>query len=561
MRFRLTALMAGLAMTNLAMAATPIDLRHQHQLNTDSNKVKFERIRSSTDFNGTQHTRIQQTYAGIPVWNATGVIHTPKTSLRAMTASMNGKVYAGLEKDLSNAPAFALSANQMQKAVQIAKQQHIKHAGLKANAFENEKSKPIIFIDENKQAHYAFLVSFTYVDSTGMHKPTSIVDAVTNKIHRSWEGILTAMTKEQALAHAKAKFSAKLRGDDMPEMYDTIGGGIGGNPKTGPLSYDNQNGHQKAFNIKAVDFDVEILPGKTTTLTLCALMNDDIVVLDTSLGGEVVADICSNTTKAYPDISWLSLDAGLTRWKADEMNEGLSPSLDAFNAAVTIKNFYQDWYNVPALIDSEGNPMKYVLRVHFGRSFDNAFWDGQQMTFGDGGKMFYPMSSIGVTAHEISHGFTDTHSHIDYSYPEMGALHESFSDMAAVTVENYLTGSNHWDIGREVKKDEGALRYLDNPTKDGHSIDHMKDFDQTEAHSGAGVTNKAFYLLATTKGWDTRKAFNVWVKANVDYWDSSMSTLAEAACGVVAATNDYQYNVADVRIAFAKVGIDTDQCS
>jgi len=132
--------------------------------------------------------------------------------------------------------------------------------------------------------------------------------------------------------------------------------------------------------------------------------------------------------------------------------------------------------------------------------------------------------------------------------------------MAAIATENYTTGTNGWDLGREVMKNEGALRYLDNPTKDGRSIDHMKDFDATESHGAAGITNKAFYLMATSKGWNTHKAFDVWVKANMHYWNSSMQTLGEAACGVVAATKDYGYNVADVRIAFAKVGIDTDVC-
>ncbi|MFZ2314036.1 MAG: M4 family metallopeptidase [Gammaproteobacteria bacterium] len=137
---------------------------------------------------------------------------------------------------------------------------------------------------------------------------------------------------------------------------------------------------------------------------------------------------------------------------------------------------------------------------------------------------------------------------------------ESFSDMAAVATENYISGKNKWEIGREIKKDEGALRYLDNPRKDGRSIDNYKDFDDTEGHGAAGITNKAFYLLATSKGWTVRKAFNVMVKANMNYWTSSTKTFNEAACGVVAATKDYGYNVADVRVAFAKVGIDTDNC-
>jgi len=88
----------------------------------------------------------------------------------------------------------------------------------------------------------------------------------------------------------------------------------------------------------------------------------------------------------------------------------------------------------------------------------------------------------------------------------------------------------------------------------------MRDFDASEVHAGAGIFNKAFYLIATSKGWDIRKAFDVMLKANIHYWNSSMTTLTEAACGVTAATQDYGYNVADVRVAFAQVGLDTGLC-
>ena len=75
MKFRLTALMTSLAMTNIAHAATQIDLHNQPagyiknilSMQTNNSKVKIEQVRVDTDFNGTTHTRIQQTYEGNPV--------------------------------------------------------------------------------------------------------------------------------------------------------------------------------------------------------------------------------------------------------------------------------------------------------------------------------------------------------------------------------------------------------------------------------------------------------------------------------------------------------------
>ncbi len=579
MKFHFTALMAGLVMTNVVSAATEIDLHRQtaayieNKLSsqTKDSIVKIEKVRVDVDFNGMSHTRIQQTYKDIPVWDATGVIHTPKAKMHSRkttsinidpNTTMNGVIYEALEKDLSNPPALAFtSPAAAQAALQAAKNLHVKKTRIAMSTkFEKEKSTPIIFIDVNKQAHRAYLTSFDYATAAAVHRPTSIVDAVTHQVYRNWEGILSSSPDEtNAINAAREKLKKMLQDGDDPEPYDIVAGGVGGNAKIGEVIYDGLQGNKSALKMKATDIPVEILPGKPYIITFCVLTNDDIDVLDVSTGNMKVFNLCG-PSKAHNGVAWLSNDKNQTRWNADEMNEGYSPSLDAFYAATMVKNMYQDWYNVPALIDKEGKPMRYMMRAHFGRKFDNAFWDGEQMTFGDGGGMFYPLTSAGVTAHEISHGFTDTHSHIDYGKPQMGALHESFSDMAAVALENYMTGKNGWDIGREIMKNEGALRYLDNPTKDGSSIDNMKDFDESEPHGAAGITNKAFYLIATTKGWDTHKAFNVMVKANMHYWTSSMNTLGDAACGVVSATKDYGYNIADVRVAFTKVGIDTDTC-
>lgn len=527
---------------NASFAATPIDLSKQsseylNSRNLSKGQIDYRITRDQTDFNGTRHTRIQQIYQGIPVWDATGVIHQPKSH---ETQSQNGLVYESLSKDLPASLVNPLSNDNKVRALQLSKEHQ--HVSAVNHNTRDEQASPIIFVDDHHIAHYAYLTSFTYDDvKTGEYKQMSIIDASTHDIYRTWNAILS----------------------EFSPSYPTRVGGIGGNAKVGEQIYDGQAGHLPALMMDAMDIEVESSPGITSRYTLCMLVNDDIRVVDVTLDSKIVTSVCA-TNKNANDIHWLSINKGMSRWNSDEINGGYSPSLDAFYAATVIKQFYQDWYGIPALLDEYGIPMPFVMRVHYGRGLDNAFWNGHEMTFGDGGNYYYPLTSISVAAHEIAHGFTETHSNIDYSEVQMGALHESFSDMAAVTTENYMTGSNHWDIGREIKKDEGALRYLDNPRKDGKSIDNTSDITSMavqEPHLMAGITNKAFYLIATTHGWTTRKAFNIMLQANMYYWTSSMKTLNEAACGVIQATKDYHYNVADVRIAFDKVGIDTDQCA
>src|SRR3990167_2399396 len=176
------------------------------------------------------------------------------------------------------------------------------------------------------------------------------------------------------------------------------------------------------------------------------------------------------------------------------------------------------------------------------------------MYFGDGVKLFYPLTSLGVGAHELSHGFTSQHANLTYE-KQSGGLNESYSDMAAQAAEYYSTGKNSWQIGPEIVIGEGALRYMDDPTKDGHSIDNVRQYnDSLNVHYTSGVFNKLFYLIATSSGWNTRKAFDVMVKANMDYW-TSKTTFKMAACDVVSATKDYGYPVLAVNQAIKQIGI------
>jgi Zn-dependent metalloprotease len=194
------------------------------------------------------------------------------------------------------------------------------------------------------------------------------------------------------------------------------------------------------------------------------------------------------------------------------------------------------------------------MRVHYGTNYQNAFWNGSSMTFGDGGSTFYPLVSLDVSAHEVSHGFTEQNSDLTYS-GQSGGINEAFSDMAGEAAEAYNFGSNDFLVGADIyKSSSGALRYMDNPPQDGISIDHTSDYyGGLDVHYSSGVYNKAFYLLATTSGWSTQTAFQAFARANQLYWTSS-TTFNQGVCGVVDAANDLGFNTADVDAAFAAVG-------
>jgi vibriolysin len=235
-----------------------------------------------------------------------------------------------------------------------------------------------------------------------------------------------------------------------------------------------------------------------------------------------------------------------------EINGAYCPLNDAQYFGQVVYDLYQDWYGVAVL------PFQLSMKVHYGTNHENAYWTGDSMLFGDGYTTFYPLVCLDVVAHEVSHGFTDYNSDLIYS-SQSGGINESFSDMAGEAAKSYMRGTNDFMCGYDIFKDpDGALRYLYDPPLDGISIDHVDDYyEGMDVHYSSGIFNKAFYLIATSPGWTTRMAFDIFVKANQVYWTPS-TNFQQGAEGARDAALDLGYPCVDVRNAFAVVGINVD---
>jgi vibriolysin len=233
----------------------------------------------------------------------------------------------------------------------------------------------------------------------------------------------------------------------------------------------------------------------------------------------------------------------------ESINGGYCPMNDAQYFGQQIYNMYQAWYSLPVL------PFQLMMRCHYSNNYENAFWDGSSMTFGDGYSTFYPLVCLDVSAHEVSHGFTENHSNLTYS-SQSGGINESYSDMAGEAAKYYMRGTNDFKVGYDIfKSPTGALRYMYDPPLDGNSIDHVSEYyEGLDVHYSSGIFNKAFYLIATSSGWTTRMAFDIFTKANTTYWTAS-TNFQQGAEGAKQAAIDYGYNCTAVKDAFAVVGI------
>ncbi|MFF5280415.1 M4 family metallopeptidase [Streptomyces sp. NPDC013171] len=226
-------------------------------------------------------------------------------------------------------------------------------------------------------------------------------------------------------------------------------------------------------------------------------------------------------------------DAAVKDATVNRAHAGLGATFDLFAKAYGHRS-----------IDGAGMPL--LASVHFDEKYDNAFWNGEQMVFGDGdGELFLDFTiPVDVIGHELAHGFTQHSANLAY-FGQSGALNESVSDVFGSLVKQYALGQSaaqaDWLIGAGLLGpaiDNGvALRSMKEP---GTAYDDdvlgkdpqpatMADYVRTGSDNGgvhinSGIPNHAFYLLATELGG------NAWERAGQIWYDvMTGGTLTEEA--------------------------------
>ena len=147
-------------------------------------------------------------------------------------------------------------------------------------------------------------------------------------------------------------------------------------------------------------------------------------------------------------------------------------------------------------------------RVHYGNAYNNAFWDGTQMTYGDGANNAKPLTAIDVAGHEMSHGVTENTAGLVYR-GDAGGLNEATSDIFGTAVEWYANSSadpGDYLIGEKIDINGNGtpLRYMDKPSKDGASKDcWSSSLGGLDPHYSSGPLNHWFYLASEGSGAKT----------------------------------------------------------
>ncbi|MBX5481666.1 MAG: M4 family metallopeptidase [Myxococcaceae bacterium] len=207
-------------------------------------------------------------------------------------------------------------------------------------------------------------------------------------------------------------------------------------------------------------------------------------------------------------------------------SEGSAATSDsAVNAAYDNTGITYDFYKAYFNRDSyNNNGATLISSVHYAKNYSNAYWDGTQMVYGDGdGWEFSSLAgALDVTAHELTHAVTEHTANLAYQN-EPGALNEAMSDILGSAAEAWHAGgvnANFFMVGEDCYTPGtpgDALRYLDDPVKDGMSYDYYPtrytgSQDYGGVHLNSGIANLAYALLVKG-GTHPRGKTNVQVPA------------------------------------------------
>lgn len=247
-------------------------------------------------------------------------------------------------------------------------------------------------------------------------------------------------------------------------------------------------------------------------------------------------------------------------WEATAVSAIVNSSrtFDYFKNTFNLNSYNNQGASIPSIIHVGGET---------GPGFDNAFWNGQAIYYGDGKTYFKPLAgALDVAAHEHGHAYEGSASNLEYQN-QSGALAETYADIAGSMVERL-----NWTIGEDVVKIEyfptGCLRDMSNPHNGGTSLNdrgwqpaHVNEMytgsdDNGGVHINSGIVNFAFYKIATAISKE--KAERIFWRASLNYLTRTAQFAdCRAACLQSAKDlfGDGSAEMSSVANSFAEVGI------
>jgi bacillolysin len=512
------------------------------------NNSKFSKIKSETDKSGYSHEKFQQYHEGIKVEYATYTLHSKSGKLTSMSGEYQNVDNTATTPTISKQAAF-------QKAV--------RHIGASKYLWENLENSSKI----------------------GYQKPEG-------------ELVFLPSMKDQG----EKKGSDDLRLAYKFDIYATSPvsrGDLYIDAKTGEVLYYNatikhlgEHSHGNAAKSNAA----KTATAKTLFVTAnaatrysgtqsiqTALSGSSYILSDATRGNGIQTFNMKKGTNYSTAVNFTDADNNWTAAEFNNINKD-NGALDAHWGAEKTYDYFSAVHGRNSY-DNAGAAIKSY--VHFDNAYDNAYWNGSVMTYGDGsGTYFDVLTSIDVAGHEIGHAVCEKTANLAYQ-KESGAMNEAFSDIWGACIEYFAAPTKStWLIGEDIERRTGhaALRSMSNPKSEGQPDTYggtnwktincgtpTQSNDYCGVHTNSGVLNHWFYILSVGKSGtnDIGSSYNVTgitidKAAKIAYrlesiYLSANSTYANARTyGIQSATELYGAGSAEVIAttnAFYAVGV------
>lgn len=512
-------------------------LKENLKLRSDFNFVK---IKDEMDNLGIVHEKYQLYYKTVKVEFATYTIH-----------SRNGKIIS-MSGDIYNANTLNITPTITgEKALEYAK----KAAGSNSFLWENKREASLI----NYTKPQGELVLLPDMGSIGIERETTALILAykfdiyaTNPISRG-DVYVDAKTGKVLFYNATIKHATNF-GHGSAHLF---------NKKHTCESNNSQNEYKLAKTFEALVAGNAATRYSGSQSIETTLSGGSYILKDNTRGGGINTYDMNTGTNYGSAVNFTDNDNNWTT--AEHSANKDNGALDAHWGA---EKTYDYWTAKHGRNSFNGSGAAINSYVHYSSNYDNAFWDGSRMTYGDGsGTYFDILTSLDVAAHEIGHAVCTYTANLAYQR-ESGAMNEGFSDIWGAAVEFYAAPTKSpWLIGEDIERRSGhaALRSMSNPKSEGQPDTYGGTYwknpncgtptqsnDYCGVHTNSGVLNHWFYILTLGKSGtnDIGSSYNVTgigmdKAAKIAYrlesvYLSANSTFANARTyGIQAATDLY----------------------
>ncbi|MFC7774780.1 M4 family metallopeptidase [Flavobacterium sp. GCM10027622] len=447
------------------------------------NNQNFSKIKSNTDELGYTHEKFQLFHQGIKVEFANYTLHAKNGRVTAMS----GEYYTIGNIDVQ--PSLSADAALNRALSQIKAKKYLWDNKEEASKLNYEKPKGELVLlpvsDNDVKLAYKFDIYATAPVSRG----DVYVDAKNGQI----------LFYNATIKHL-------------------------GEHSHGKNLVPNNNNDVNLFKTPSIFVAANAATRYSGTQTIQTLLSGSSYILqDNTRGGGMQTYNMKKGTNYSSAVNFTDVD---NNWTAAEFNNTNkdNAALDAHWGAEKTYDYFSTVHSRNSYNNAGAKINSYV---HYSSNYNNAYWDGSRMTYGDGSGTggFNALTSLDVAAHEIGHAVCTYTANLAYQ-KESGAMNEGFSDIWAACVEFFAAPTKQpWLIGEDIEMRSGhvALRSMSNPNAEGQPDTYGGTYwinpnctptqsnDYCGVHTNSGVLNHWFYILSVGKSGtnDLGNAFNV----------------------------------------------------